>query len=102
MRPTANIMLTLAYQSTAKWNDSYWKNAMFDDLLIKARSVTDPAARKQVYADLQTMVHEDAGTVIPVHRNFIDAINSNLRGFPRAPVGPYGGLEGPEFFWIDA
>lgn len=101
MRPTANIMMTLAYKSDANWNDSKWVNPQFDDMLIRARSITDPAARKQIYADMQTLIHEDAGTVIPVHRNFVDGKAGYVKGFTDVPLAPYGGVEGPEYYWID-
>jgi peptide/nickel transport system substrate-binding protein len=101
MRPTANIQLTLAYKSDANWNETHWKSAAFDDLLIKSRAATDPAVRKQMYHDMQEMVHNESGSVIPVHRNFIDATNDYVKGIPKVPLGPYGGLEGPEFYWID-
>jgi peptide/nickel transport system substrate-binding protein len=102
MRPTANIMMTLAYKSDARWNDSFWKSEAFDDLIVSARAITDADKRAQAYADLQTMIYEGAGTAIPVHRNFVDSIRSDLRGVPGVPLAPYGGLEGPEFYWIDA
>ncbi|QYK42208.1 MAG: ABC transporter substrate-binding protein [Paracoccaceae bacterium] len=101
MRPTANIQLTLAYKSDANWNESHWKNPMFDDLLIKSRATTDATVRKQMYHDMQEMVHNEAGSVIPVHRNFIDAANDYVKGFTNVPLAPYGGVEGPEYYWID-
>jgi peptide/nickel transport system substrate-binding protein len=99
MRPTANIMLTLAYQSEARWNDSFWKNEHFDDLLIKSRSATDPVQRRQMYCDMQNLIHEEAGTIIPVHRNFVDAVASYVRGQRAVPLGPFGGGEAVEYLW---
>lgn len=101
LRPTANIMLTLAYRSDAPWNESRWQSAQFDDLLIRSRAETDPARRKQMYHDMQMLVHEGAGSVIPVHRTFVDGVSDSIKGIPSVPLGPYGGLEGPEFYWID-
>ncbi len=101
MRPTANIMLTLAYKSDAPWNESRWQNPQFDELLISSRAETDPDRRRQMYHDMQMLVHEGAGSVIPVHRNFVDGVSDYIRGIPSVPLGPYGGLEGPEFYWID-
>jgi peptide/nickel transport system substrate-binding protein len=102
MRPTANIMLTLAYASDARWNDSAWRSEAFDDLLVKSRAATDAGLRRQMYADMQTMIHEQAGTIIPVHRNFVDGVSDRIRGFTSVPLAPYGGMEGPEFYWIDS
>ena len=93
--------MTLAYKSDANWNETHWQNPLFDDLLIKSRAATDPAVRKQMYHDMQEMIHNEAGSVIPVHRNFIDAANDYVKGFTNVPLAPYGGVEGPEFYWID-
>lgn len=101
MRPTANIMLTLAYQSTAAWNETKFVNEQFDELLVLSRAETDPDRRRQMYHDMQMLVHEESGSVIPVHRNFVDAAADYIRGIPAVPLAPYGGVEGPEFYWID-
>ena len=60
-RPSADILLTQFFKSDAQWNESRWKNEKFDQVLVAARAETDLAKRKQMYADLQTMIHEQAG-----------------------------------------
>jgi peptide/nickel transport system substrate-binding protein len=101
MRPTANAMLSLAYQSEASWNESRFKNKHFDDALVKVRSVTDPVVRSQMYCDLQTMIHEEAGTIIPSHINFVDAVASHVKGLTYVPLNSFGGGEAAEFLWRD-
>lgn len=102
MRPTANIMMTLAYKSDAPWNETYWKNEKFDQLLVAVRGVTDPAVRKQMYCDMQTMIHEESGSITPAFRNYVDAINTNIKGRTSVPLNAFGGAECPEYLWIDA
>ena len=102
MRPTANIMMTLAFKSDAAWNESYWKNEQFDELLVGARGVTDPAKRKQMYCDMQTLIHEEGGTILPSHRNYVDAAATNVKGRTYVPLNNFGGAESPEFLWLDA
>jgi len=102
MRPTANIMMTLSYKSDAAWNESYWKSAQFDELLVGARGVTDPAKRKQMYCDMQTLIHEEGGTILPSHRNYVDAAATNVKGRTYVPLNNFGGAESPEFLWLDA
>ncbi len=70
-RPTADLMLSVAYQSDAAWNESFWKREAFDQLLKQARAELDTGKRKQMYHDLQLMVHEDGGEVIPMFNNFL-------------------------------
>lgn len=47
-------------------------------------------------------IHAGTGPSIPVHRGVVDAIRSDLRCAPGAPLIPRGGLGGPAFPWIDA
>ena len=101
MRPTANSMLTLTYQSKAAWNESRYASETFDQTLEAVRAVTDPAKRKQMYCDLQTMVSDDAGTIIPAFRNFVDGVSSHIKGLTYVPLNNFGGGEGAEFMWRD-
>ena len=102
MRPTANSMLTIAYHSEAAWNESRWKNAHFDQLLVASRGETDPKIRWQMYCDMQEMVYSSAGTIIPVHRAFVGAHKSTVSGLTNSPLAPLGGCEWPEFVWLDS
>jgi peptide/nickel transport system substrate-binding protein len=85
-RPTADLMLSVAYQSDAAWNESFWKREDFDKLLRQARGELDFDRRKAMYADLQRMVSEDGGEVIPMFNNFLFGAVDNLHGFVEAPV----------------
>ena len=61
-RPSADVLFTLFFKSDAPWNESDWKNEKFDQLLVAARGETDEAKRKQMYADMQVLVHEGAAS----------------------------------------
>ena len=102
MRPTANAMLSLAYHSEAEWNESRWKSPHFDQLLVASRGETDEKSRKQMYCDMQEMVYSSAGTIIPVHRAFVGAHKSTVKGLTNSPLAPLGGCEWPEYVWIDS
>jgi len=102
MRPTANIMMTLAYKSDAAWNESYWKSEQFDELLVGARAVTDPAKRKSMYCDMQTMIHEEGGSITPIHTNYVDAVSSDIKGLVYVPLNVLGGAESAPYLWRDA
>ena len=53
------------YLSTAKWNESYFKDAGFDDLLSSARRQLDFNKRKALYVQAQEHLWENTGTFIP-------------------------------------
>ena len=72
-RPTCDWMFTTAYQGGAAWNDSYWKNDRFDELLAAARSETDQAKRQAQYAEMQQILHDDGGVVVLMFNNYVDA-----------------------------
>ncbi len=99
MRPTANIMLTLAFAPDAPWNDTLWKDETFGKILKEVRGVTDPSQRHEMYCDLQRIAHDGSGMIIPCHMNYIDATASNIHGIPTVPVGVLGACEWPEFAW---
>jgi len=76
----ADQILNEAYRSTAPWNETHWKNAEFDKLLDKARQELDFDRRKKLYGDLQRMLWEKGGTLIPFHQNAIRVMSANVSG----------------------
>lgn len=101
MRPTANVMMTLMFQSSAPWNETMWVNEKFDQLLVAVRGETNPDKRRAMYCDLQTLIHNENGMSIPVHRDFIDAAASHVRGRTSVPLNNFGGAECPVTLWRD-
>jgi peptide/nickel transport system substrate-binding protein len=93
-RPTADLIFSLFFKSDATWNESAWKSPHFDQLLLAARGEADEARRKQMYGDLQTMVHGGSGVAIPVFISLVDAFDSRLKGVFPIPIG---GLMGYSF-----
>ena len=101
-RPSADTILTQFFKSDAAWNESRWKNPKFDQLLTAARAETDVAKRKQMYADMQTMIHNEAGIGIPMFLASIDGHTSKLKGFSAIPLGGLMGYAFAEHVWLDA
>jgi peptide/nickel transport system substrate-binding protein len=101
-RPTCDQMFTVAYQSTAKWNDSFWKDAQFDKLLLAARGELDQAKRKQMYGDMQRILSEDGGVIIPMFIDYLDACTSKVQGFKPNPTFGFMGLRIGEKVWLSA
>ena len=99
MRPTANIMLTLAFAPDAPWNDTLWKNEKFGKILTEVRGVSDPGKRHEMYCELQKLASGGSGMIIPAHANPLDAVRANIHGIPDVSVGILGACEWPEFAW---
>ncbi|SPA14959.1 Glutathione ABC transport system substrate binding protein GsiB [Cupriavidus taiwanensis] len=101
-RPSADTILTQFFKSDAPWNESRWKNPKFDQLLLAARAETDNGKRSQMYADMQTMIHEEAGIGIPLFLASIDAHTTKLKGLSPIPLGGLMGYMFAENVWIEA
>ncbi len=101
-RPSADTLLTQFFKSDAAWNESRWKSPQFDQLLVAARAETDQAKRKQMYADMQTMIHQDAGIGIPLFLASIDGHSSKLKGLSPIPLGGLMGYAFAEHVWLEA
>jgi peptide/nickel transport system substrate-binding protein len=94
-------MLSLVYKSDAAWNESYWKRLDFDKLLLEARVELDTAKRKQMYHDLQAMIVDDGGELIPMFNNTLEAGSTKVKGFVQLPTLEMSGLRVAEKVWLD-
>ncbi|PAU54333.1 ABC transporter substrate-binding protein [Pseudomonas indica] len=101
-RPTADLLFSLFFQSDAGMNESGWKNEQFDQLLQAARGETDEAKRKQMYADMQVLVHEHCGIGISQFNSSLDGHNAKLKGLSPHPLGGLMGYMFAEHVWLDA
>ncbi len=101
-RPTADMMLSLLYKSDAAWNEAGWKNEQFDQLLLQARVESNLDTRKQMYADLQQLVHDFGGTVIPNFYSNLDAHHRSVKGMIPIPTSNMMGANFAENVWLEA
>ncbi|MHC1551330.1 ABC transporter substrate-binding protein [Phyllobacterium sp. K27] len=101
-RPTPDILFSLLYKSDAPWNESQYKSEKFDSRLLEARGMLDEAKRKEIYGEMQAMVANEAGTVIPVFMSNVDAISPKLHGLEPNPLGGMMGYTFAEHAWLEA
>lgn len=101
-RPTADLVFSLFYKSDADWNESGWKNERFDRLLVEARGSTDEALRREMYGEMQALVHDHCGTSIPVFITLIDGFDRRLGGLTSVPLGGLMGYQFAEHVWWNA
>ena len=101
-RPSADVLLTQFFKSDAAWNESRFKSERFDQLLLASRAETDLAKRKQMYADMQTMIHNEAGIGIPLFLASIDGHSTKLKGLSPIPLGGLMGYSFAENVWLEA
>lgn len=75
----ADQVLHEVYLSTAKWNESYYKDEAFDALLAEARRELDFDARRGLYVQAQEHLWETAGTLIPYHVTRLVGVSSRVK-----------------------
>jgi peptide/nickel transport system substrate-binding protein len=77
-RITEDAMFTTAYASGAAWNDSYWENERFNELLVAARSELDEDKRRDMYFEMQLILNQEGAVVIPMFANYVFASGPGL------------------------
>ena len=75
----ADQVLNEIYRGTAKWNESYYKDAEFDALLQQARQELDFDARRALYIQAQERLWQTAGTLVPYHITKLVAASSRVK-----------------------
>lgn len=100
MRPTANSQMGIQFGPGAAWNDTFWNNERMGELLALSLAETEPTKRHDLYCEMQTLIHEGSGMVIPAFSNINDGIADNVMGMPKVPLGQLGACEWPEFIWL--
>ncbi len=79
-RASATQVLTVAYQSSAPWNDTHWRNPKFDALLAETKAELDTAKHKEKLWELQRMLHDEGGQVVAVFADRLEACTDKVGG----------------------
>jgi peptide/nickel transport system substrate-binding protein len=101
-RPTPDILFSLLYASDAPWNESQFKSDKFDAMMVEARGTLDEAKRTDIYWEMQEMVANEAGTIIPAYLSNVDALSAKLKGLRPNPLGGQMGYAFAEYVWLEA
>ncbi|MCB6178485.1 ABC transporter substrate-binding protein [Rhodobacter sp. Har01] len=86
-RPVQDQMYTTAYLSTAEWNDTKFKNAKFDELLLAARGELDAAKRKGMYKEMAQILRDEGGLILPMFNDFVSGVSDKIAGWVDDPNG---------------
>jgi peptide/nickel transport system substrate-binding protein len=99
-RATQDQIFSVAYRSDADWNESRFRSTEFDDLMIAARLERDTAIRATLYTQMQTLVNTQAGVIVPMFNDYVDAVAANVQGYTKNPSDSLGGHRVAENTWF--
>ena len=85
-RPLGVMVLGLAYRTGVPWNESFWSDKKFDELLTKAEGIPDPNERRKVMAELEKIMQEDGPIVQPLWRAVFTGVDKRVEGFRMHPT----------------
>jgi peptide/nickel transport system substrate-binding protein len=77
----AGLALSIAYLKNATYPETHWKVTAFDNLIKKANTTVDPAARRALWKKAGRMLSEQGGAIIPAFQRVVAAQRSNCRGY---------------------
>lgn len=99
-RPTADWMFSTAYAADAAWNDTFWKHERFNELLIQGRAELDEAKRSEIYREMQQILRDEGGVVVPMFANYVNAATKGLAHDTIGANWDLDGLKLPERWWF--
>ncbi len=100
-RPTADLILTIAHQCGGSWNETFWCNERFDELLVMGRLETDPDKRLEIYHEACTLLHDDGGLFQPFFTNYIEATSARVQDYHGSSAFAGGAGWPYEEIWVD-
>ncbi|MEM7169828.1 MAG: ABC transporter substrate-binding protein [Pseudomonadota bacterium] len=100
-RPVPDMILSLVYETGVAWNESAFSNERFDKILVEARAELDEAKRAELYREMQMIIRDDCGVVVPFFKNYVYARGSNLQHGPNLTgTWPLDGYKAAERWWF--
>ncbi|MEO3415627.1 ABC transporter substrate-binding protein [Roseovarius sp. CAU 1744] len=78
-RPVQDQMFATAYSCGAAWNDSFWCHDRFEALMVEARAELDSDKRRDMYWEMQDIVSNQGGVIIPMFANYVFATSTKVK-----------------------
>jgi dipeptide transport system substrate-binding protein len=70
-------------------NISKWCDARFNELLLKARSLSDQAAREAIYKEMQKIHHDGVAWINIAHSTVFEPVRKEVSGYKISPFGAH-------------
>ena len=101
-RPVQDQMYSTAYLSTAEWNDTAFKDAHFDELMIKARGELDQVKRKAIYSEMANLLRDTGGLILPMFNDWVEGRRAEVGGWIPNPAGSLMNGKALSMCWLNA
>jgi len=82
-RPSEDWMFSEVYARNAPWNDTHWQNERFNTLLLSARAELNTDTRRAMYDEMQQLVSDQGGVIVPMFANYVMARGAGVAHEPR-------------------
>jgi len=99
-RPTEDWMFTIGYAAGGSWNESFWSNKRFNELLVAARAELDTNKRREMYYEMQQLCRDDGGSVIPMFASDLAGATYKLKHDKIAANWEGDGMKISERWWF--
>lgn len=100
-RPNEDMMFTAAYLGGAPWNENRWNNPRFNKLLKESRAELNEEKRREMYYEMQRLIHDEGGNIVYMLEDNVDAANKNIKFNKIAGNYPSDGLRNSERWWFE-
>ena len=97
---TENEMFTTGYSAGAAWNDTFWTDEQFEKLRLAARAELDEGKRRTMYGEMQRIVRDRGGVVVPMFANAVMARNEKVAHGKLSPKAAFDGRRIIERWWV--
>jgi peptide/nickel transport system substrate-binding protein len=99
-RSTEDMMFSTAYAKGVAWNDTFWDHARFNELLVAARAELDEKKRRGMYVEMQRIVSDEGGAVVPMFSADLSAASDKIQHGKLAANWELDGFRAPERWWF--
>ena len=80
-RPTEDWMFSQVYSKNAietGWSETFFNHPRFEELLVQARAELDNAKRREMYVEMQRIVHDNCSVIIPIFSSYGHACSTGV------------------------
>ncbi len=99
-RSTEDMMFSTAYAKGVSWNDTYWDHTRFNELLVTARAELDEKKRRDMYVEMQRIVRDEGGVVVPMFSADLAAASDKIEHGKLGANAELDGFRAPERWWF--